>query len=163
MFKKDGKRDSRKVRGAKQRPRTNDSTNADPVPTAAPPPAPAKGSKPNPAAAGSAAPGAAPGRGVGTAQGAEGGAVGERGSVPLSVTAPPDGTTSNGMYVPPAANGDMKPAVSTTAFVDFLMQLEDHTPMIPDAVTERLGAAWSRSRLRAENQATEQACAGGVT
>nr|XP_013813147.1 PREDICTED: transcription initiation factor TFIID subunit 10 [Apteryx mantelli mantelli] len=43
---------------------------------------------------------------------------------------------SNGVYVPPsAANGDVKPVVSTTPLVDFLMQLEDYTPTIPDAVT----------------------------
>ncbi|XP_009465834.1 PREDICTED: tripeptidyl-peptidase 1 [Nipponia nippon] len=50
--------------------------------------------------------------------------------------APPEGALSNGVYVPPsAANGDVKPVVSTTPLVDFLMQLEDYTPTIPDAVT----------------------------
>uniref|UniRef100_A0A8B9BAI8 TATA-box binding protein associated factor 10 n=1 Tax=Anser brachyrhynchus TaxID=132585 RepID=A0A8B9BAI8_9AVES len=50
--------------------------------------------------------------------------------------APPEGAMSNGVYVPPsAANGDVKPVVSTTPLVDFLMQLEDYTPTIPDAVT----------------------------
>ncbi|XP_057268643.1 tripeptidyl-peptidase 1 [Pezoporus wallicus] len=50
--------------------------------------------------------------------------------------APPEGTMSNGVYVPPGvANGDVKPVVSTTPLVDFLMQLEDYTPTIPDAVT----------------------------
>uniref|UniRef100_A0A8B9G4W2 TATA-box binding protein associated factor 10 n=1 Tax=Amazona collaria TaxID=241587 RepID=A0A8B9G4W2_9PSIT len=48
----------------------------------------------------------------------------------------PRGTMSNGVYVPPGvANGDVKPVVSTTPLVDFLMQLEDYTPTIPDAVT----------------------------
>lgn len=38
---------------------------------------------------------------------------------------------SNGVYVPPsAANGDVKPVVSTTPLVDFLMQLEDYTPTV---------------------------------
>ncbi|XP_037761251.1 transcription initiation factor TFIID subunit 10 isoform X1 [Chelonia mydas] len=47
-----------------------------------------------------------------------------------------DGPMANGVYVPPsAANGDVKPVVSTTPLVDFLMQLEDYTPTIPDAVT----------------------------
>ncbi|NXT17345.1 TAF10 factor, partial [Syrrhaptes paradoxus] len=50
--------------------------------------------------------------------------------------APPEGPLSNGVYVPPsAANGDVKPVVSSTPLVDFLMQLEDYTPTIPDAVT----------------------------
>uniref|UniRef100_A0A8C0GUL2 TATA-box binding protein associated factor 10 n=1 Tax=Chelonoidis abingdonii TaxID=106734 RepID=A0A8C0GUL2_CHEAB len=50
--------------------------------------------------------------------------------------APSDGPLSNGVYLPPsAANGDVKPVVSTTPLVDFLMQLEDYTPTIPDAVT----------------------------
>ncbi|XP_005886311.2 PREDICTED: transcription initiation factor TFIID subunit 10, partial [Myotis brandtii] len=50
--------------------------------------------------------------------------------------AAPDGAMSNGVYVlPSAANGDVKPVVSSTPLVDFLMQLEDYTPTIPDAVT----------------------------
>ncbi|NXO51917.1 TAF10 factor, partial [Aramus guarauna] len=60
-------------------------------------------------------------------------------AVPVSAAvaaAPPEGALSNGVYVPPsAANGDVKPVVSTTPLVDFLMQLEDYTPTIPDAVT----------------------------
>ncbi|NXE84458.1 TAF10 factor, partial [Cochlearius cochlearius] len=45
--------------------------------------------------------------------------------------APPEGAMSNGVYVPPsAANGDVKPVVSTTPLVDFLMQLEDYTPTV---------------------------------
>ncbi|XP_012891048.1 PREDICTED: transcription initiation factor TFIID subunit 10 [Dipodomys ordii] len=50
--------------------------------------------------------------------------------------APPEGAMSNGVYVlPSAANGEVKPVVSSTPLVDFLMQLEDYTPTIPDAVT----------------------------
>ncbi|KAB1272396.1 Transcription initiation factor TFIID subunit 10 [Camelus dromedarius] len=62
------------------------------------------------------------------------------GSPPAPVSAggaaPPEGAMSNGVYVlPSAANGDVKPVVSSTPLVDFLMQLEDYTPTIPDAVT----------------------------
>ncbi|KAM9342586.1 transcription initiation factor TFIID subunit 10 [Pholidichthys leucotaenia] len=47
-----------------------------------------------------------------------------------------DTSVSNGVYVPGSiTNGDVKPAVSTTPLADFLMQLEDYTPTIPDAVT----------------------------
>ncbi|XP_068035121.1 transcription initiation factor TFIID subunit 10 [Anomalospiza imberbis] len=114
------------------------SADPDPAPAApAAPPGPAEGSKPSPAAVGSAGPGAAPAAGGGAARATEGCAVGGRGPVPVSaaVAAPPDGAMSNGVYVPPAANGDVKPVVSTTPLVDFLMQLEDYTPTIPDAVT----------------------------
>lgn len=45
--------------------------------------------------------------------------------------APPEGAMSNGVYVlPSAANGDVKPVVSSTPLVDFLMQLEDYTPTV---------------------------------
>ncbi|KAK2517567.1 tripeptidyl-peptidase 1 [Columba guinea] len=73
--------------------------------------------------------------GAGTGTGGPGGS----GVAPVSAAvaaAPPEGAMSNGVYVPPgAANGDVKPVVSTTPLVDFLMQLEDYTPTIPDAVT----------------------------
>ncbi|XP_030090479.2 transcription initiation factor TFIID subunit 10 [Serinus canaria] len=114
------------------------SADPDPAPAApAAPPGPAEGSKPSPAAVGSAGPGAAPAAGGGAARATEGCVAGGRGPVPVSaaVAAPPDGAMSNGVYVPPAANGDVKPVVSTTPLVDFLMQLEDYTPTIPDAVT----------------------------
>ncbi|XP_074073578.1 transcription initiation factor TFIID subunit 10 [Macrotis lagotis] len=98
-----------------------------PVPTPAPAPAPALAeSKASPA--GGAGPG--PGRGDTSDR---------RASVPVSAaggTAPPEGAMSNGVYVlPGAANGEVKPVVSSTPLVDFLMQLEDYTPTIPDAVT----------------------------
>lgn len=52
------------------------------------------------------------------------------------VTPSADGSVSNGVYVPGGiTNGDVKPAVSTTPLADFLMQLEEYTPTIPDAVT----------------------------
>ncbi|KAM4845158.1 transcription initiation factor TFIID subunit 10 [Thomomys bottae] len=64
--------------------------------------------------------------------------VERRGSAPVTAggAAPPEGAMSNGVYVlPSAANGEVKPVVSSTPLVDFLMQLEDYTPTIPDAVT----------------------------
>ncbi|KAJ7411170.1 hypothetical protein BTVI_50938 [Pitangus sulphuratus] len=48
---------------------------------------------------------------------------------------------SNGVYVLPTVNGDVKPVVSTTPLVDFLMQLEDYTPTIPDAMMGLLGCS----------------------
>ncbi|OCT55948.1 hypothetical protein XELAEV_18000129mg, partial [Xenopus laevis] len=53
-----------------------------------------------------------------------------RASVPASAAAAPsEGSLSNGVYLPPGvANGDVKPVISTTPLVDFLMQLEDYTP-----------------------------------
>ncbi|XP_049437272.1 transcription initiation factor TFIID subunit 10 isoform X2 [Epinephelus fuscoguttatus] len=52
------------------------------------------------------------------------------------VTPSADSSVSNGVYVPGGiTNGDVKPALSTTPLADFLMQLEEYTPTIPDAVT----------------------------
>ena len=53
-----------------------------------------------------------------------------------SSKAPHEGAMSNKVYaLPSAANGEVKPIVSSTPLVDFLMLLEDYTPAIPDAVT----------------------------
>ncbi|XP_067420743.1 transcription initiation factor TFIID subunit 10 [Emydura macquarii macquarii] len=118
------------------------SAEPDPAPAAPPPPAapaplPGGENKPSPAAGGSAVPGPPVPAGSG-ARGAEGG-PGGRGPGPVSAAAaaaPSEGPLSNGVYLPPgAAGGDVKPVVSTTPLVDFLMQLEDYTPTIPDAVT----------------------------
>ncbi|CAH2226055.1 transcription initiation factor TFIID subunit 10 [Pelobates cultripes] len=88
-------------------------------------PSPANIPKPGPAgASGAGIPGRDPGE--------------RRASVPASAAAaaPSEGSLSNGVYLPPGVtNGDIKPVISNTPLVDFLMQLEDYTPTIPDAVT----------------------------
>ncbi|XP_072305009.1 transcription initiation factor TFIID subunit 10 isoform X1 [Eucyclogobius newberryi] len=57
-------------------------------------------------------------------------------SAAAMVTPSSDTSVSNGVYVPGGiTNGDVKPALSSTPLADFLMQLEDYTPTIPDAVT----------------------------
>ncbi|XP_012981711.1 transcription initiation factor TFIID subunit 10 isoform X2 [Mesocricetus auratus] len=72
---------------------------------------------------------------AGTAGGPGAGAA-PTASVAAGGAAPPEGAMSNGVYaLPSAANGEVKPVVSSTPLVDFLMQLEDYTPTIPDAVT----------------------------
>ncbi|XP_068604609.1 transcription initiation factor TFIID subunit 10 [Brachionichthys hirsutus] len=53
-----------------------------------------------------------------------------------AMVTPSADAVSNGVYIPGGiTNGDVKPSVSTTPLADFLMQLEDYTPTIPDAVT----------------------------
>uniref|UniRef100_A0A3P8TA08 Transcription initiation factor TFIID subunit 10 n=1 Tax=Amphiprion percula TaxID=161767 RepID=A0A3P8TA08_AMPPE len=62
------------------------------------------------------------------------------------VTPSADTSVSNGVYVPGGiTNGDVKPAITTTPLADFLMQLEEYTPTIPDAVT---GYYLNRAGLR---------------
>ncbi|XP_061538359.1 transcription initiation factor TFIID subunit 10 [Phycodurus eques] len=64
-------------------------------------------------------------------------AVTSNASTPATmVTSSSDSSVPNGVYVPGGiTNGDIKPTVSTTPLADFVMQLEEYTPTIPDAVT----------------------------
>lgn len=51
------------------------------------------------------------------------------------VTPSADSSVSNGVYVPGGiTNGDVKPAISTTPLADFLMQLEEYTPTVSQAL-----------------------------
>ncbi|XP_075054499.1 transcription initiation factor TFIID subunit 10 [Mixophyes fleayi] len=97
-------------------------------------PGPANENKPSPANI------PKPGPAAGAGAGLPGRDLGERrASIPISAAsaaAPSESSLSNGVYLPPGVtNGDIKPLISTTPLVDFLMQLEDYTPTIPDAVT----------------------------
>ena len=72
--------------------------------------------------------------------------------VAVGGAAAPEGAMSNGAFaLPSAANREVKPIVSSTPLVDILMQLEDYTPTIPDAVTgyylKRAGSEASDPRI----------------
>ncbi|KAF3860246.1 transcription initiation factor TFIID subunit 10 [Gymnodraco acuticeps] len=57
-------------------------------------------------------------------------------SASAAMVTPSADSVSNGVYVPGGiTNGDVKPALPTMPLADFLMQLEEYTPTIPDAVT----------------------------
>ncbi|XP_052590437.1 transcription initiation factor TFIID subunit 10-like [Peromyscus californicus insignis] len=57
-------------------------------------------------------------------------------SVAAGGRAHPEGAMSKGVYaLPSKANREVKPVASSTPLADLLMQLEDYTPTIPDAVT----------------------------
>ncbi|KAK2087022.1 Transcription initiation factor TFIID subunit 10 [Saguinus oedipus] len=73
---------------------------------------------------------------AGTPEGREAGAAaGVTGPLAARAGALLEGAMFNGVsLLPSAAHGDGKPFVSSAPLMDFLMQLEDYTPTIPDAV-----------------------------
>nr|XP_033803275.1 transcription initiation factor TFIID subunit 10 isoform X1 [Geotrypetes seraphini] len=102
-------------------------------------PAPGPESKSSPAGVAASSIPVPPGGGAAGPGNPAAGVPGDRrASAPIcaAAAAPIEGSMSNGVYMPQSVvNGDVKPVISTTPLVDFLMQLEDYTPTIPDAVT----------------------------